>query len=457
MRSSKENRHFSPRASLAAVGLHVRTLKVFETIKRSVHIRQKTIKHSPAEKLYDAFIAILSGAHGLSEINTRLRSDRVLQRAFGRRSCAEQSVVQETLNACTAENISEMEQAWKEIFKINSRAARHDYKADFLLLDIDVTGMPCGPKAERACKGYFSHERRKVGRQLARVVAAHYEETVVEHLYAGNVQLHPALRPLVEAAEATLDLDVERRNRTILRIDAGAGSLDEMNWLLERGYQLHCKDCSSERAKAFAATVREWMTDAAKPDRQLGWVECESTDFVRPVKRLALRWEKRNKQVAYGMLITTLSPAEVLKLVGESAERIADPQAVILAYAKLYDQRGGTVEIEFKEDKQGIGMTKRNKKRFEAQRMVMLLGSLAHNVVVWIRERLSRESPKLRPCGLLRFVRDVFQVSGFVEEGEAQKVRRLVLNRAAPWARACAKSLHALLKPEHISVILGQT
>lgn len=421
-----------------------------------MHIRQKTIKHSPAEKLYDAFIAILSGAHGLSEINTRLRSDRVLQRAFGRKDCAEQSVVQETLDACTAKNVSEMELAWQEIFKANSRAYRHNHRADCLLLDIDVTGMPCGPKAERACKGYFSHERRKVGRQLARVVAAHYEETVVEHLYAGNVQLHPALRPLVEAAEATLDLDAERRNRTVLRIDAGAGSLDKMNWLLERGYQLHCKDCSSERAKAFASTVREWMTDAAKPDRQLGWVRCESTDFVRPVERLALRWEKRNGQVAYGMLITTLAPAEVMKLVREPIDRVADARAVLLAYAKLYDGRGGSVEIEFKEDKQGIGMTKRNKKRFEAQRMVMLLGSLAHNVVVWLRERLSHESPKLKPCGLLRFVRDIFQVSGFVEEGAAQSVKRLVLNRAAPWARACTHSLQALLKPEHVSVILGQ-
>ncbi len=61
MRPSRKNhRHFTPRASLAAVGLHVRTLKIFETIKQAVHIRQETIKHSPAGKLYDAFMAILS-------------------------------------------------------------------------------------------------------------------------------------------------------------------------------------------------------------------------------------------------------------------------------------------------------------------------------------------------------------------------------------------------------------
>ena len=55
-------------------------------------IRQKTVKYSPVQKLMDGLITILAGAHGLSEINTRLRSDPALQRAFGRTGCAEQSV-----------------------------------------------------------------------------------------------------------------------------------------------------------------------------------------------------------------------------------------------------------------------------------------------------------------------------------------------------------------------------
>ena len=33
-------------------------------------------------------------------------------------------------------------------------------------------------------------------------------------------------------------------------------------------------------------------------------------------------------------------------------------------------------------DQQGLGSTKRSKKRFEAQPMVMLLGPLAHNIVI---------------------------------------------------------------------------
>jgi hypothetical protein len=88
---------FSPRACLAAIGAKLRALDLLAPVKAKLRIDQKTVQHSPLEKLEDALIAILAGAHGLSEINTRLRSDPALQRAFGRRACADQSVVQATL------------------------------------------------------------------------------------------------------------------------------------------------------------------------------------------------------------------------------------------------------------------------------------------------------------------------------------------------------------------------
>src|SRR5215203_3177755 len=155
-RPTSAARLYTPRATLCALGVKVRSLKLFETISEHVRIRQKTIKHTPVEKLQDAFIAILSGAHGLYEVNTRVRSDAALQRAFGRSACAEQSVVQETLDRCSAENVRQMEEAVDVIFRAHSRAYRHDYQAGLLLLDVDLTGMPCGKSAEAATKGYFS-------------------------------------------------------------------------------------------------------------------------------------------------------------------------------------------------------------------------------------------------------------------------------------------------------------
>ena len=88
---------FSPRACLAAIGVKLRALDLLAPVREKLRIHQKTVQHAPLEKLEDALITILAGAHGLSEINTRLRPDRALQLAFGRRACADQSVVQATL------------------------------------------------------------------------------------------------------------------------------------------------------------------------------------------------------------------------------------------------------------------------------------------------------------------------------------------------------------------------
>jgi len=451
-------RRFSPRASLATIGLRLRQLDLFRTIRETVRIPQKTVKHSPAEKLYDAFVAILAGSHGLNEINSRLRSDEVLQRAFGRTTCAEYSVVQDTLDACTPENVEQMRLALNSIFREHGQAARHNYGHGLQLLDIDMSGLPCGPQAELSREGYFSKAGIRTGRQLGRVVASRYEEIVVDQTFAGNIQLTSCLRPLVSAAEEVLQLDYDRRTRTLLRMDAGGGTLDDLNWCLARGYQLHCKDISSKRAEAWAATVREWFEDPNNPDRQFGWViPGDSLDYVRPVKRLAIRWRKHNGQLCHQLLVSTLEPREVMELLGRPHRNIFEPELVAPAYARLYDQRAGAIEIEFKEDKQGVGLTKRRKKRAAAQQMVVLLNSLAHNVLVWARGWLSAEQPRAKRYGILRLVRDVFGVSGFVESDEGGEIRRLVPNKRSAIARSFLVSFQALLRAQGVIVELGST
>jgi hypothetical protein len=119
--SSEATQHFSPAASLAALCVHLRQVDLFGPICDRVKIAQKTVKYTPLDKLKDAFISILAGAHGLCEINTRLRSDLVLQAAFGRSACADQSVVQDTLNACRAEQVSQFSQALTTIYRQHSQ------------------------------------------------------------------------------------------------------------------------------------------------------------------------------------------------------------------------------------------------------------------------------------------------------------------------------------------------
>jgi len=458
--TTAQGRHFSAQASLAGLGVLLRQCDVFEPIRARVHIAQKTVRHAPLDKLYDGFITILTGAHGLVEINTRLRSDQALQRAVGRRACAEQSTVQQTLDACTEETVAQMEEALDEIYRQQGAGYRHDYTAQWQLLDADISGAPCGPKAACATKGYFAKQRNRRGRQIGRVLASHYSEVVVDRLFPGTTQLAAALPGLIAAAERTLDLDQgpAKRARTIVRIDGGGGSVEDINGLLERGFAVHAKDYSPARTHALARSVTDWVDDPHVPGRQVGWVTEEPTAYARSVRRLAVRVCKANGQWGIGVLISTLSPADVSTVTRQPSDRVDDPTAVLLAYVSFYDQRGGGVETSFKEDKQGLGLTKRTKKRFAAQQMVLALGTLAHNVLIWARAWLVPHVPALAPYGLRRLVRDVFHMSGLILfDPTTGQVQGLVLNVAAPLAAALATALRALLAPAHVAVTLGET
>ncbi len=420
-----------------------------------MQIKQKTIKHTPTDKLYDAFISLLAGAHGMVEINTRLRADPGLQKAFGRSACAEQSVVQETLDACTAENVTQLQQALDEIYRQHSQSLHHDYQASFHLLDVDMSGLPCGPKAAFATKGYFAGQYHRRGRQVGRVLATQYEEVVVDRLFAGNVQLIKASQPLVEAAETMLHLDERKRRRTIIRVDAGSGTVDDLNWLLARGYEIMAKEYSGRRVLRLATTVTEWVQDPDWSERSFGWVSELPTGYVRPVQRIAVRCCRQDGTFAYGVLICSLSVEQVLAVLGRSSSQATDPTAVLAAYVTFYDQRGGGIETSFKGDKQGLGLTKRNKKRFEAQHMLVLLGSLAHNVVVWARQWLSCH--KIQHYGLLRMVRDVFHVSGLLRFDASGSVVEIVLNQQACLAHSFIRPLQTLLTPLCVVVNLGES
>ncbi len=101
-----------------------------------------------------------------------------------------------------------------------------------------------------------------------------------------------------------------------------------------------------------------------------------------------VRCRKANGQWGIGVLISTLARSRGAGPDPGDDSPDADPATVLLAYVALYDQRGGGVETSFKGDHQGLGSTTRSKKRFEAQQMVMLLGTLTHNVIVWAHQWL---------------------------------------------------------------------
>jgi hypothetical protein len=429
---------------------------LFQPILTTVRIPQKKVRYTPGEKLYDLWIGMLTGAHGTVEINKRLRPDRGLQAAFGRQACAEQSVIQDTLDACTEDNVAQLRTACETIFRQHSRAYRHDFGQSYLLLEVDLTGRLCGKKAKFASKGYFAHQRNRCGRQVAYVVASQKDEVVVAEVFEGKTHLSPGFQALVAQAERVLELDEAKRQRTILREDSGAGSVENINWALARGYQYHGKDYAHERVDQLVASVTHWITDPHEPGRQIGWVTAVTEVYVRPLRRIAVRCRKNNGQWGQGVILSSLSPELVLALTGLPAECSTDPQAVLLAYVYFYDQRGGGVEIDIKEDKQGLGTTHRNKQRFPAQQMVVYLEALAHNVLIWARRWLASFCQRLAKWGLLRWVRDAWRMNGMIAWDAACHMVQITLSQSDPFAQELCNGLAPLLASQHIAVTLGE-
>lgn len=450
-------RHYTSYGALVALGVEVERREILRPIREQVHIKQKVIKDTPVEKLTDVLVSILAGAQGIVETNKRVRSEKVLQMAFGRRRCGEQSVISETLNACTIVNVEQMQQAMQEIYQRHSQGYHHDYDADWQLLDVDMTGQPCGKKAEFASRGYFAKQRNRRGRQLGRVLASWYDEVVVDRLYEGKTQLPRALQELVSAAAATMDLDAVKQRRTIVRVDGHGGSLDDVNWLLAQGYHIHTKEYSAKRARQLAESVVDWYDDDKVAGRQFGLVTQGAPEYIDIIHRIAVRTRKKNGQWGIGVLLSTLSPQEVTYLVGQMAPETLSEKEILAAYVHFYDLRGGGVETSIKSDKQALGITKRNKKSFTAQQMLVQLNALAHNLLVWFQAWLAQQWQAIRRLGLLRVIRDLLRTNAFVRFDQRQTITQLVLNRLDPFALPLCRALRPLLARSQIDVILGET
>lgn len=419
---------FSARCSLAAIGMLMRRLGIWRLVEEMVHIQQKTVKHTPIEKLLDAFINILAGGQGICEVNTRVRPDRALQRAFGRARCADQSQVSRTLNRCDEKNVEEMRQVNQEVYQTHGAGYRHDYDQQWQILDVDTSGMPAGKQGQKVTKGYFSGKRGKRGRQLGRVWATLYEEVVVDRLYSGKIQLEKNFQRLVEMAEGVLDLTPGKRVRTILRCDAGAGTDKHINWVLGRGYEILTKVKNWKRVHKLTQPIEQWHDDPKVADRQFAWVP-KSHGYVRPTRQLAVRRKNKKGEWKVRILVTSLDDTTLLWLARQPFRKELRPVDVMCALASAYDLRGGGVETSIKDSKQGLGITKRNKRNFHAQEMLVLLAQLAGNLITWMRNKMARHVPSWQNFGSLRMVRDLFHIPGKVQIDSQGRILKITLNR----------------------------
>jgi hypothetical protein len=425
--------YYSARASLGLIAQRFKDMGVWRMVRDRVVIPQKKVRHEPLDKLLDCLIHMLAGGRGLVEINTRIRNDVGLQRAFGRRECAEQSTVSSTLNACSAETVKQMREAIEQIIQSHGQVMGR-VKEGWLVLDVDMLGMVAGRQGEGVTKGYFSGGRDQRGRQLGRVLATDYDEMIVERLYIGKRQLEHSLTELIVATEQTLKMNMAQTpENAVCRVDGGGGTETNINYLLQRSYQVVTKIHNWNRAKKLATSVQNWQLDPKNNAREAGWVVLPHT-FARPTRQLAVRTVTLKGNVQkfhYDVLVTSLSDEQLCTCFKLNAP-VGSPWPLLYAY----DLRGGGIETQNRCDRQGLALGHRNKRSFAAQEMLVLLGQLAHNFLIWMRNDLSRVSRRFVDYGIKRMIRDVLSIDGRLSFDQHRNLVSIELNPLHPLSPA---------------------
>lgn len=283
---------------------------------------------------------------------------------------------------------------------------------------------------------------------------------MVKRNYDGTTQLSTAFQPWRQAVQHAIQSISRHRARTILRIDPHAASVDDVNWAFEQGHRFHGKNYSGQRAEHLVENVTEWFIGPRDADRQLGWVTETSELYKWAVKRIVIRCRKNSGQWGTGVILSAMSTSEALLRTGQACQapdKETQPQQVILAHVRFYDQRGGGVEIEIKKDKQGFSTTKRNKKRFATQQVVCQLEAPAQNQPVWVRNWLVLLCPRIAGFGKLRLMHNFPRTTCKVDLDEQNSICTITMKSADPIARFNLPGLASNFAHQHIAVSLGES
>jgi len=199
---------------------------------------------------------------------------------------------------------------------------------------------------------------------------------------------------------------------------------------------------------------RQWYVDPRDAGREVGWVTTPHS-YVRPTYQLAVRKRNKKGKWIYSVLITTLSPHSLQWLAQQPTPRqLPTTNRTMWAFLHAYDRRGGGVETSIRESKQALGLNKRNKRRFVAQEMLVLLTQLAHNVLIWFHHAMSTVDARWRTYGLLRLVRDLLGMGGFLAVDEANHISCVALKPRTSMAIHWKNTARLLFHPNELSFCL---
>ena len=434
--------HDSAHASLCVLGAHLHRIHFFKPLEQRVQIHQKMLKYKPVQKLEMLLVGLLAGAKAVSHTATTVRVDPALIAAFGLPGCAEQSVIAQTLNAASEQDVADLQAALGEIYGCYGQARQHHFKQELLVLDVDLSPLPASKRAEWSERGYMGRCRSKTGRKLVRVRAADTQETIWETVVSGRTaESLSVLQEAISGAEHLLGLEGEskqakaKRARTEIRLDSGWGGEAMITWLLSRCYQVTGKFKSSGRVRKLVGAVTTWHPTSS-PGREVAPVP-KPRAFVRPLQQYAVRTPSKEEASGYYHAVVFTSRTDLS----------------MTAVVEHDDGRAG-MEADLKSDKQGLGLAVIRKQRLPAQKIVVLLLQLAHNVLLWAREWLTQNAPRLRHYGIVRLIQQVWAIPGRIKLTD-KGLQRVRLRGAHPRARDVCCGFRPLLANSHLEVVLG--
>jgi hypothetical protein len=113
------------------------------------------------------------------------------------------------------------------------------------------------------------------------------------------------------------------------------------------------------------------------------------------------------------------------------------------------------MEADLKSDKHGLGLAVIRKRLLPAQKLVVLLVELAHNILIWARSWLGEHAPRLYEYGIVRLIEQVWAIPGRVKLTAQEGVVRVRLRRLHPRARDVCQGFLPLFPQRQSMVVLG--
>lgn len=210
----------------------------------------------------------------------------------------------------------------------------------------------------------------------------------------------------MQAVATSLELEVAQRRRVVWRLDGGAGSDDELLWLFAQEYHVMAKGMSNRRAHLLAQQVQRWDPYG---DYWLGEVS-PPRDYGKSTRCLVKRRLQQGKFLHSYYISSLAFPSK----------------GAFMAY---YDARGAAEIEQFRNDKSGLAMAFRRKRRFAGQQAYLLLTDLAHNLLADFHRQALLDS-RFADYGLKRIIRDFLATPGRLIFDQDRLVRVEILSLA---------------------------